>query len=543
MLSSQVQAGRRCDARSSLLANRTMKGSDTMPSYSMLSYSEYIEHIDYWTSHGLTLPKFVEQVCAEGGKPVSAVDFYDSIFGVCGEELEETHKGHPEAYQTGEYGAIALELIPSYDAQGHEKRRPRHRTVTRGCEELYDLIDSSNNFCMMSPISYAGRNRTVKNARELYALTIEIDNIQEKKGVSELFYTFERKTHQMPRPTYIVCSGSGLHLYYVFERPIRLFPNVYKQLSRAKKYFTQWLWDKPVTRSFERNQIQFESVNQPFRIVGTVCKDGHSRAMAFETGNKITVESLNELLPDEDKIPTLYKSELTLQKAKELYPDWYERRIVQGKRKSFYKRHPGVYRSWINRCLEGATVSHRYFCLENLCALAVQCDIDEETLLKDADMLTEYFETLTKSEDNHFTEQDKQDALRTYYRSKEIEKSNSDVDGDDKDFVESTYYRSLDTILDRTGIDLKSHRTKRNEPAKRLRRTEQLKIATFKRDIMYPNGTWREGSGRKPKGQIVADWRSEHPNGKKAECIRDTGLSRPTVYKWWDFNKKEKEGE
>lgn len=33
--------------------------------------------------------------------------------------------------------------------------------------------------------------------------------------------------------------------------------------------------------------------------------------------------------------------------------------------------------------------------------------------------------------------------------------------------------------------------------------------------------------------QIVKEWRESHPDGKKADCIRDTGLSKPTVYKWW----------
>jgi DNA invertase Pin-like site-specific DNA recombinase len=50
----------------------------------------------------------------------------------------------------------------------------------------------------------------------------------------------------------------------------------------------------------------------------------------------------------------------------------------------------------------------------------------------------------------------------------------------------------------------------------------------------YPNGSWRNGNGRKPKAEVVREWRRLHPNGKKAECIRDTGLTKPTVYKWWD---------
>lgn len=505
-----------------------------MPSYSMLSYSEYIEHIDYWTSCGVTPPKFVDEVCAEGGKPVSAVDFYDSIFGVCGEELKETRKGHPEEYQTGEYGAIALEMVPGVDADGRAINHPRHKTVTRGCSELYGLIDSSNNFCMMSPISYAGKSRTVKNARELYALTIEIDNIQKRRGVKNLFYTFERKTHRMPRPTYIVCSGSGLHLYYVFERPVPLFANIYSQLSKAKKYFTQWLWDKPVTSTFEHKQIQFESVNQPFRIVGTVCKDGHSRAMAFETGKKITIEDLNALLPTDLQITAVYKSKLTLQKAKELYPDWYERRIEQGKKKGFYKRYPGIYHNWVEKCLEGAGLGHRYFCLENLCALAVQCDIEEETLLKDVDLLTEYFESMTQDEDNHFTEHDKQSALRTYYISKEKEDKQHS-------FVESTYYRSIKTVSERTGIPLEP--AKRRKKEKRIGRARHVAAITAMRDAIYPDGSWRQGNGRKPKKQIVVDWRAEHPEGKKADCIRDTGLTKPTVYKWWKAIDEEKEGE
>ena len=39
--------------------------------------------------------------------------------------------------------------------------------------------------------------------------------------------------------------------------------------------------------------------------------------------------------------------------------------------------------------------------------------------------------------------------------------------------------------------------------------------------------------GRPTQEQTVREWRRFHPNGKKADCIRETGLSKPTVYKWW----------
>ena len=39
----------------------------------------------------------------------------------------------------------------------------------------------------------------------------------------------------LPRPTYIVGSGTGLHLYFVFERPIPLFRSTCKGIRAFKK--------------------------------------------------------------------------------------------------------------------------------------------------------------------------------------------------------------------------------------------------------------------------------------------------------------------
>ena len=54
---------------------------------------------------------------------------------------------------------------------------------------------------------------------------------------------------------------------------------------------------------------------------------------------------------------------------------------------------------------------------------------------------------------------------------------------------------------------------------------------------------WREGNGR-PKGssqqkKLVEEWRIAHPDGRRADCIRETGLSKPTVYKWWQTEEHE----
>ena len=91
-----------------------------------------------------------QKSCRKKGYPgVSAIDFYDDIFG---EDLEEERL--PEDYVRGEYAAIAIERVkkldkdgqPVLDSKGKEKYVGRRYTVTRGNQELYDLIDRSEKF-------------------------------------------------------------------------------------------------------------------------------------------------------------------------------------------------------------------------------------------------------------------------------------------------------------------------------------------------------------------------------------------------------------
>ena len=119
-------------------------------------------------------------------------------------------------------------------------------------------------------------------------------------------------------PTYIVSSGTGLHLYYVFEKPIMLFPNVIKQLQKYKRELTRIIW-QGYTTEFDDN-VQYESLFQGFRVVGTITKKGE-RARTFETGKHVTMEYMNEFVNEEFKTDAfVYKSNLTLSKAKEKYP-------------------------------------------------------------------------------------------------------------------------------------------------------------------------------------------------------------------------------
>ena len=66
------------------------------------------------------------------------------------------------------------------------------------------------------------------------------------------------------------------------------------------------------------------------------------------------------------------------------------------------------------------------------------------------------------------------------------------------------------------------------------RKQEQhLQLARGIRALKEQMGENVVGGGRPDKAKIVEEWRESHPLGTKADCERDTGMSRHTVLKWW----------
>lgn len=475
--------------------------------YPKLTFDDYIENVDYWYGElGVELPSWAPELSAKGFPSVSALDFYYDLFG---EDLEPQRM--PEDYRTGEYAAIAVELLPDgLDKKGHPKFKARRTTVTRDLSELYGLIERSENFCMMSALSYAGKQRTNKNARYLYALVIEIDDIKPKSGVNELVYSWQRPVSTLPQPTYIVCSGNGLHLYFVFERPVPLYSYIFEQFSDAKTYLTRPFWSSYVTTASQK--VQYESVNQAFRLVGTKGKKDSQYAMAFQTGPKITIEYLNRFLPQSLRIDSVYKSKLSLEAAKERYPEWYQRRIVEGKDRGHWIRHPGIYYDWIEKVKLGAKVGRRYNCLENLCSLAAQCEIPPEQVEQDCRELAERLELLTVDDDNHLTEYDVLCALRTYHERSE-----------------GAYRRRIEYVTNKTGIPLERNKRNGQKQEWHLEDIRSKKVNMKRRGQPFKNP-----EGRPAAEQKVVAYRDEHPDASVTEVARALGLSRTTVYKWWD---------
>lgn len=399
----------------------------------------------------------------------------------------------------------------------------QHRHITNELDDMEALL-KSDNFTFMRPIGFIGPRGTRENARWLFALTVEIDSpvvvagyIQE--GLRNLMGKFKEKpkvafngrTWDIPRPTYLVLSGSGIHLYYIFEHPLPMYANVVDALSEYKKNLTTALWAKDVTEQWREKDIEYEPIWQPFRLVGGITKNG-GRTKAYKIGEKVSVDYLNQWAVEyKAEIPKVTETArgMSLIEAKEKYPNWYQQRIIEKKERGYYTLNRAVYDRWKEMIIDEAKDGTRYWCLVGLTVYAQKCDIDWEELEEDAFGLLDYFESLTENEDNHFSSDDILAATK-YHDEKRM-----------KLFPK----RDVEHL---TGIKWEP-KIKRNG----RKQDEHLKRERGLYTLDHPN--WqKDNPGRPVKAEIVRRWQQEHPDGKKADCIRNTGLDKKTVYKWWD---------
>ena len=438
------------------------------------------------------MQNFIVEYLEQYFDSVEPLDFYRDIFPTG--ELAEKGK-----QKQGKYNAIAVELLTKATEDKHNIKK---YIITDDLIQLEHLL-SSDNFIIISPISYIGRSRKAENARFMYALAIDLDGITEEQNMIDLFHQI--KHNYLPKPTYIVFSGTGLHLYYQFESPIPMFKNIVTQLARLKHELTRIIWNGYITSLYEN--VQYESLFQGFRLAGGIAKDG-SRTKVYRIGDKVTVEYINKFLREEYQMTEYtYKSSLTLAEAKELYPQWYEDRIVKGIPRGHWTCKRDLFDWWLRRLKKEIAVGHRYYGVMVLAIYAKKCGIERKELENIAFNLVETLDDMTEKEDNHFTRADILAALEMY----------------NDNYI--TF--PIDSIISLTDIPIEKN--KRNYRTQK----EHIKLMNFIRDEINHNTDWRNKNGRPSKENIVKEWQQNNPAGRKVDCIKETGLSKPTVYKYW----------
>ena len=466
------------------------------------------------------------------GAHVMAFDFYRDVFPFG--FLQDRYRANPAAPHDGKYVSIANAIHEARD--GHLYRKNHFVT-----NDLGWLLRLRKRVAFVAPCSFLAPKKDLDHLRFVHALVVDLDYVD----VPQLRDLDHQITiGYVPRPTYIVNSGTGLHLYYLLDEPQRVYPNQQAAWAALKHALIDLCWNDCTSQGETR---QYSGLVQPYRIVGSRskldCDPDTERVKSCEwevtarrVGGRWTVDELLAFEPPtlagtgpwEENItrarelfhPELDKNHVTLERARELWPEWYDRKILRNEPPrdiSEYKWHvnPRVYEWWLRRIRVEAQPGHRYYCLMMLAVYAIKCDVSEERLRADAYGLLETFESRTVDESNHFKKSDVEQAIHAY---------------------RNVAYATLPigSIEYFSGL-----RIERNQRRKGRKQEEHLRRARALCDLDHPDGSWREGNSRKgrpnkrhPKRDAILEYAERHPGQTQREIAAALGVSKSTVNKW-----------
>lgn len=452
-------------------------------------------------------PSKIHWLKENGYKEISPTEYYHLLFPPGSFQIKDDFKG--------DYTPNGL---LQYRNAGEDNNRMHCSIIYDDHSVIENCINrqgkfKNHEFVIISACSYIGRRKTNENSRLCFGITIDIDQVSEK-GLENLLYLAEAK--MIPVPTAIIISGNGIHVSYIFQKPIKLYKKQFKALSDIKALLTRKLWNANISND---PYVQYQGLVQGYRAVGTQTKRGYT-VKAYLVGNKVLPDDLIKGIAELDDVEylTSYKKQdkfskriskcisketleaemqdllcddgRTMNELKEANPewfqDWYERRVVQKQKPGHLHISRTLYDRWLCQIKKEAKQGNRKRCIYCLAAFAQKCDIAEEEFIKDAYSLVEPFDKLTINEDNPFTKNDVDDIIKQY-RDKNL-----------------------------------THMT--------LKRVEN--ITGFKYKTLSEEKTHIKGRPNIEKR--IASYCSEHPNDSVTKIAQECNCSRTTVYKYFN---------
>jgi len=403
-------------------------------------------------------------------------------------------------------------------------------TAEQGYQEMDidELMEyqSTRDDVYVVPASFINGYNSGTACRDVYALVVDIDRI--KPETLDAIIENGNLGNMTPMPTYIVNSGRGVHFYYVFDEPV---PHYYGNRKILKDMY------RVLCGITQRNilaKTDWHAITQPFRLPGSLTRLGQT-VTGWKCGEKWPAWRLADRLNvDHEDLDLIRRPLLSQREYKELkeqreaadLEDTGKPKTARKKRKVEWKSsldgNTGFYLGCLERCFKDTTEGSRY---RSLCALTIvarKCGYPKEQLEQDLLQLLEHYNRIGK----HMKQTEVKKALRMY-NEKALQTRSTTLEM----WFGWEFYR----------IDEKERQKRQEKGLSTRTRAEILEEARLLRDLrMKRQGRkWDDNNGRKSKEQEIKAWRQEHPDGKPKDCIQDTGISKNTVYKWWNS----KEGE
>ena len=399
-------------------------------------------------------------VLSQFGEQVSAWDLYETIF----DDLEQE--------------------IPVVIIDEDEEKKVRTMTISDAVE-----FGSVRNDTLIGGCTYFNNWISKKSAKNLYTFIIDFDNAYAGTVLDALQRDWESANgEKFAKPTYIVNSGTGLHLYFVLTEPIPVYHSMTQNIDKLYRS----LAIQQSRRVYVERQIQW--FGQDFRCAGGLNKYDWENTI-FRIGEKWDIDDLGKAVGLEDVHFIRYGEKRQKKKTERR-----KRQKVVG-----WKTDRAFYDYALRNCKEKTKEGNRYLSMCALSAIAYKCGVDLDELERDLESLLPVY---NKGAQRIVKPKEIQSAMKMY---------------NEKAMV--TPRESLEHWQGWEYQPIKRNGRKREVHLQRARAVQL---------IDYPEGEWRNKEGRPEKRDQVIQWRADHPEGKKVDWIRETGLSKPTVYKYWD---------
>lgn len=419
---------------------------------------------------------------------------------------------------------------------------------------IAEMLECSADYANMyvAPATFFNNINNSKSLKDLYAMVVDFDGDSKGVSVQLLEWLIERITRNeddLPSPTFITNSGKGLHLFWVFKEPVAM----YAQNKKIMKELYHAIHERLLQFNVPPQRHHFA---QSYRIVGSKTKLNET-TRAFKTGNKISVEDMlsdfgisdkkiitRQMVKlyedgDEEKLKKIKKPteamiklanniEKTLgviceDKESFFYVQKYIKEYREDFTKAFELNQSMRYRKkgdgwgsiqWYQRMkqaiIEQTPEGYRYTSLMAFMVIGYKCNIEFKQVKKDENDII----------------------LRWQMRSKPFKERFNEEYKDRVDDMYASKYKKVTKKQLEEWLGFKMNSTSRRNG---LSQADHLEEARAIRDIrMKREGRkWDDKNGRKPKKDIVNQWRKDNPSGTPKQCIEATGLSKNTVYKWW----------
>ena len=394
-------------------------------------------------------------VLAEYGEAVSAYTLYEDIFG-------DTTQTIPVVFIDDD----SKHIVPMSIDDAMEQSEGRNDVLMGGCTYFNNWISK-------------------RSAKDIYTFIIDMDNVYSGTLLNALRNDWKTANNEpLPMPTYIVNSGTGLHLYFVLTEPI---PNYKVSTEHLDKLYRALAIQQTTKRVYLHKQVQW--FGQDFRMAGGLNKYEWKNTV-FRVGDKWDIDELGKAVGLQDVHFVRYGE----QRTKELTSKKY-RQNREG-----WRSNRAFYDCALRNCRAMTKEGNRY---TSMCALAVvawKCNVSQDELESDLlSLLPDYNKGATQQ-----------------IKEKEI-------------YSAMKMYNPKAMLTQRARLE--QWQGWEYKPIKRngRKQSEHLKRARAVQAVDYPNGEWR---GNQSKERIVMDYVAEHPEASVLDIARACNVARNTVYKY-----------